>query len=175
MGKNKANRVAAGGLTLFFIGLMAFVPFSNCSQNPQNASTPKTAFLNPEEKLETLKIEFQGRVSSSFCQSNEAYGCMQKVYSPDALSSQKQSYQECLIINNKIQICPMISTFHFNSSAAQENCNGCQESYEYIEYSCHLKIPNSENIYPIVSTNSNLEHSLLELHEFCVSIAEDSK
>jgi len=68
----------------------------------------------------------------------------------------------------------MIKTFQFNSEAAQENCKGCEESYEYQEYSCHLKIPNEENVYPIYFTAPTLADSLQQLSDFCVSLTGDS-
>ena len=63
--------------------------------------------------------------------------------------------------------------FSFNTEAAEENCNNCEESYEYSEYSCHLNIPNSESVYPIVSTQNKLEQSLSDLNNFCQKIAEN--
>ena len=173
MGKNNLSGFAIGGVTLFLIGIVALVPFTNCSQNPQNASTPKSAFLSPLEKTNLLKAEFQGRISRQFCQSHEAYSCMKKVYSTSIESGQSKAQEECSILSNSLEICPAVKTFHFNSAAAQENCNGCQETYEYTEYSCHLNVPNPENVYPIVSTESSLEKSLLHLYNFCEDIAAE--
>ncbi len=175
MGKNGLSGFAIGGVTLFLLGAIALVPFSNCSQNPQNATTPKSAFLSPQEKSIALQLEFQARVSSSFCKSYESYSCMKKVYSASVESGQSSNLQECVNLSSDLRLCSSVRIVYFNTEAAQENCNGCQESYEYAEYSCHLRIPNSENLYPIVSTQVSLEKSLSDLHSFCQRIAEDSK
>ena len=58
MGKLISNRILTGGLALFVIGSVALLPFTNCSQNPQNAATPDTAFVSPPEKYTSLKSEF---------------------------------------------------------------------------------------------------------------------
>lgn len=173
MGIFKTKRLSI--VVLVIIGLISFLPFTNCSQNPQRASTPEVAFLAPDEKSELLKSEFSGRVPSSFCESSEAYGCMKKVYSSEVESSQLAPIQECSAVADGLELCPVVQTFHFNSEAAEENCNGCDERYEYIEYSCHLKIPNQDNINPIVFTEATLGQSLLKLHQFCSSIAEVAK
>lgn len=173
MGNIKTKRLAV--VVLVIIGTTSFLPFTNCSQNPQSASTPEVAFLAPEEKSELLKSEFHGRVPLSFCETSEAYGCMKKVYSSEVTSGQMAATQECAIVTEDLELCPLIQTFHFNSETAQENCNGCEESYEYTEYSCHLKIPNQDNINPIVFTEVTLGQSLSKLHQFCSSIAEVAK
>lgn len=171
MGNIKTVRLVVSALAL--IGTASFLPFTNCSQNPQNASTPEIAFLSPEEKSEILKSEFSGRVPSSFCESSEAYGCMKKVYSKDLASQQIAPAKECVFVTENLEVCPVVQTFHFNSEAADANCNGCEETYEYIDYSCHLKIPNQDNIYPITFTEANLEKSLSDIYQFCSVIAED--
>ena len=175
MGKNNLNRIAIGGVSLFIMGTIALVPFTNCSQNPQSASTPATAFLSPQEQYEALKTEFKGRVPLSFCQSSESYGCMKRVYSAEVASAEQPAKQECATISGELKLCPVTQTFSFNSEAAEKNCNGCQETYEYLEYSCHLKIPNQENIYPIISIKPTIEQSLTDLYELCAAIAEESK
>lgn len=172
MGKNSLSGFAIGGTTLFLIGVIALVPFTNCSRNPQNASTPKSAFLSPQEKSLALQSEFQGRVSPSFCESHEAYSCMKKVYSAAVEDGRSSAQQECSSLTNSFKLCPIVKIFYFNTEDAQKNCNGCEESYEYSEYSCHLNIPNSENLYPIVATQTSLKRSLSDLHSFCQKIAE---
>lgn len=173
MGKNNLNRFAIGGLGLFIMGTLAFVPFSNCSQNPQSATVPQSAFLAPAEKYEALKNEFKGRVPLSFCHSSEAYGCMKRIYSAEITSGEIPVKQECATISGDLKLCPLTQTFTFNTEAAEQNCNGCQETYEYLEYSCHLKIPNKENIYPIIAIKPTIEQSLTELNQLCVAIAEE--
>lgn len=173
MEKNKFGAFAIGGATLLLLGAIALIPFTNCSQNPQNASTPKTAFLSPQEKSIALQAQFQGRVSPSFCESSEAYSCMKKIYSAFIENGESSTQQECAILSNNLKLCPAVKTFSFNTEAAEENCNNCEESYEYSEYSCHLNIPNSENVYPIVSTQNKLEQSLSDLNNFCQKIAEN--
>jgi hypothetical protein len=170
MGNIKTVRMVIGALAL--LGAASFLPFTNCSQNPQSASTPHAAFLSPDEKIKSLKSEFSGRIPISFCESSEAYGCMKKVYSREIASEQKIPMQECAFVSNEIELCPVVQTFHFNSEAAEENCNGCEETYEYTDYSCHLKIPNQDNVYPIVFTELTLDQSLSNLHQFCSSLVE---
>lgn len=173
MGNIKSYRLIVGSIGLVIAGTFAFLPFTNCSKNPQSAATPYTAFLSPSEKYEALKTEFKGRVPLSFCQSSESYGCMKKIYSRNIASEQMAPSVECSMVSNDLKLCPSIQTFHFNSAAAEENCNGCEESYEYMDYNCHLKIPNSESIYPINFTEATRDQSLLKLYELCASIAEE--
>ena len=173
MGNFNSKRLAVGGFAIIVIGTLSFLPFTNCSQNPQNAATPEVAFLSPVEKYEVLKSEFKGRVPLSFCQSSESYGCMKKIYSRQLASEQMAPTRECSLISGELKVCPAVHTFHFNSEAAESNCNGCEETYEYMDYSCHLKIPNRDGIYPISFTEATLEQSLLKLYQFCASIAEE--
>ena len=175
MGKNNRIRIAIGGVSLFLIGAVAMVPFTNCSQNPQSASTPATAFLSPEDQTEALKTEFKDRVPASFCNSSEAYGCMKRIYSAAVQSAEGPARQECTTLAGGLELCPLTQNFSFNTEAAEKNCNGCHETYEYLEYSCHLKIPNKQNIYPIVSIKPTMEQSLTELYQLCATIAEESK
>lgn len=175
MGNLNTKSLVMGSISIAVIGTLSFLPFSNCSQNPQNAPTPESAFLSPAEKYDSLKSEFRGRVPLSFCQASESYGCMKKIYSREIVSAQMDRTQECALISNELKICPSLQTFHFNSEAAEENCNGCEETYEYMDYSCHLKIPNRDNIYPITSTEATLDQSLFKLYQLCAAIAEESQ
>lgn len=173
MGKNYLNRFVIGGTILSVAGFFALLPFTNCSQNPQGADVPQSAFLNPTQRYDALKAEFKGRVPLAFCQSSEAYGCIKKIYSAEVSSGQMPSTQECTSLSGDLKLCPVIQIFNFNSQSAAANCQGCKETYEYLEYSCHLKIPNSENVYPIVMTKPTLDQSLSDLYQFCAIIAEE--
>jgi hypothetical protein len=173
MGTKNLRHFIIGGLSLAGFCSLALIPFSNCSRNPQNASVPKTAYLSPSEKEEAIKLEFKGRIPITFCQTSDAYGCMKRVYSGKVKSEELPGKQECAEVSDQLKLCPLTQTFHFNSLAAEENCNGCQETYEYLEYSCHLKIPNIENIYPIVAIKPSMGQSLSELYELCVTLAEE--
>lgn len=150
---------------------LATVPFNNCSQNPQNASVPETAFLAAEQQDQTLKSEFKDRVPASFCSTNEAYSCMRKVFSASVEDSMVKPAQECTALSESLQLCPSVQTVQYNTEVAQLNCDRCEENFEYMEYTCHLKIPNSEGIYPAIITRPTMKESLYDLYKLCISIA----
>lgn len=173
VGKTNLKKIVVRGLGLGLLAVISFGPFTNCSQNPQNASLPQTAFLSPSEQSKAFETQFKGRVPSSFCHSSEGYGCMKRIYSAKVKSQEGPAKQECGVISNNLQLCPMTQVFQFNTEAAEENCSGCTEHYEYIEYACHLKIPNSENIYPMVAIKPTMDESLIALHQLCLTIATE--
>lgn len=156
-------------LILGFIAGFSF--FTNCSRNPENASIPNTAFLSPEAQNSAFKEQFSDRVPASFCNEDFSYSCQRRVYSASVPNSTAQGAHECAYLNEIVKICPAIQNIQFNTKAAQQNCQDCNETYEYLEYSCHLKIPNEEGLYPITATKPTLNESLYELFQTCTSIA----
>ena len=155
-------------LILLFVAIFALSPitFTNCAKNPQSASIPSTAFMSESEKLTSLAQEFQGRTTADFCKQESSYGCMKRVYSKSIENQNRGSELSCVG-----QFCVQTQVFHFNSSDAQEHCNGCTENLESTEYDCHLKVSNQEGIYPIIMTSQNLNDSLDQLSNFCFAAA----
>ncbi len=153
-------------LTLLFVFIFALspIPFTNCAQNPQSAAVPSTAFVSEGEKLSSLAKEFQGKTSAQFCKLESSYGCMKRVYSKNIENENRGSELSCVG-----QFCVQTQVFHFNSTEAQEHCNGCTENLESSEYDCHLKVPNEDGIYPVIITSQNLSDSLDQLSNFCLS------
>lgn len=155
-------------LILLFVAIFALspIPFTNCAKNPQSASVPSTAFMSESEKLSSLAQEFQGKTTAQFCKQESSYGCMKRVYSKNIENQNRGLELSCVG-----QFCVQTQVFHFNSSDAQEHCNGCTENLESTEYDCHLKISNQEGIYPVIVTSQNLSDSLDQLSNFCLAAA----
>lgn len=153
-------------LMLFFVSIFALspIPFTNCAKNPQSASVPSTAFMSESERLSSLAKEFKGKTTAEFCELESSYGCMKRVYSKNIESQNQGSELSCID-----RFCVQTQVFHFNSSDAQEHCNGCTDNLESFEYDCHLKVANQDGIYPIIITSQNLSESLNQLSNFCLS------
>lgn len=161
------------GILVFSI-LIGFSFFTNCARNPESASVPDTAFVSPNEKHLRLKSLFKNQIPTGFCSSDSSYACQRKVYSAQITNGIAKNSQECTALGESLQICPTIQTLYFNTEAAQLHCQGCEETYEYLEYSCHLKLANQDGLFPAVATQPTLHASLYELHQFCTSIASRS-
>jgi hypothetical protein len=153
-------------LTLAFVSIFALspIPFTNCARNPQSAAVPSTAFVSEGERLSSLAKEFQGKTSAQFCKLESSYGCMKRVYSKNIENENRGSELSCVG-----QFCVQTQVFHFNSTEAQEHCNGCTENLESAEYDCHLKLANQDGIYPIIVTSQSLSEGLDQLSDFCLS------
>lgn len=163
------------GYALVF-ALLSFsvtVPFSNCSQNPQSSDIPSTAFMGESERMQNFQQEFTGKISSSFCLSQDAISCSLKSYSPEVPYQSANLGKKCAQVSEGLEICPSLRGFYFNSLSAQENCEDCRESFEYSEYTCHLNIPNSENVYPIYFTDPRHQTAVQKTYEFCQALTKE--
>lgn len=124
-------------------------------------------------KVSNLKATYQGNLSQNFCFESKNYSCVHKVFSSTAESQDLGvSSEECVNLSSGGQVCPETHHYVLNSQAAKEACKeNCQESYDFQDYDCNLKLaPSKSGVYPLVVTTDNLEGAIEELHRACQDI-----
>lgn len=157
-------------LVLFCLIVFVFspLPFTNCAQNPQSAEVPQSAFLSSEDANTSLMVEFSGKTSYQFCDLPTSYGCMKRVYSRTIASENRAPEETCIQGSN---FCVHTLVTHFNTQEAQETCDNCDDSFETENFACHLKLANSDGIYPIVEIAEDFSVAIENLQNFCRSVA----
>lgn len=157
-------------IVLFGIVILVLspIPFTNCAKNPQSAAVPVTAFLSETEKEQVLVQQFKGRVASSFCDLESSYACMKRVYSRNVASEIRAPANVCA---DNSGFCVATQVVHFNSADAEDTCENCGDNFETENYQCHLKLSNSDGIYPITAIADDLGSALSQLQKFCQNVA----
>lgn len=164
-------------ISVFVIaGFFLAIAFNNCgkSQGSLNLSTQLDSYENKEV---FLIQQFQGKLDQEFCYSSTNYSCVRKVFSQNINYQDLGSSQsECIHLLRGGEICPEIRNYTYNSKAAQSACQeNCQESYEYEEYDCHLKLGSVARVFPLVTTENTLSKAIEKLNQSCVHIQEGNQ
>jgi hypothetical protein len=160
---------------LLLIGLSLAFGFNNCGKV---ASYPldESQLAPLETKVELLAQKYQGKLTGNFCEAAENYACLQKTFSRELATEPAGSSMACATISGGIEICPQIQKRTYNSGVATELCKQehCEESYEFEEFDCHLKLGANMGVYPVVVTGSELSEALETLHQSCLKIQQGS-
>jgi len=164
------------GFLLLVIGSALAIAYNNCGK-PHDSANISTQLDSYENKEVFLIAQFQGKLESNFCYNSANYSCVHKIFSKN-LNYQDMGKNHSLCVNllQGGQVCPEVQQFSYNSQAAQSACQeNCQESYEYEEYDCHLKLGSVARVFPLIVTDDNLSRAIEKLNRSCLRIQEGNK
>lgn len=153
-------------LTLGVVLVTAF--FQNCGG--QQVFVAREAYI-PVTKLEDELIAIYGeRLSPAMCADSTRYVCQHKVFNTEIENAEAEALYDCVVINGE-SICPHGKTFTYNSAAAESACKeGCNENYNYEEYSCYYDLPTVDGIRPLQSRGEDFAETLAAVHAACARV-----
>lgn len=148
---------------ILFLGL-AF-NFNNCGRTPsvEGSDLPNRSL---EAKVASLKTIHQGQLPVGFCDQSSNYECLHKIFSKSIQDEEWPEGTQCL---NGAQFCSAIRTRAYNSSVLAKDCPSCETDYD--EFECHVKLPDSTGLYPLVLTNRSFDQAVNQLRALCDSVS----